>query len=240
MSRTPTWVPFLTPTFSGCHKLRQLVLSYNRLRTLPNLSTISDTLDSIQVEHNNLINVGSLQDLAFPTLRYIFLGLNEINHLDIRHLILPRLYELDISYNLLQGLDHPELLAVESLKENRVILNLVGNLWNCDRNLSWVVSASQKVNQHRNSIDLYWNQSPVLVINAEDMICYMPPRMRGKQAIRVGRYQPLCWFFREKNTHRHIHICISLHSRTMKACGNVSTKEDTNIYIAQTQHRGFW
>ena len=189
LSVTNANLSFLPDTyFSGCHKIRQLVLSYNRLRTLPNLSTISDTLDSIQVEHNNLINVGSLQDLAFPTLRYIFLGLSEINHLDIRHLILPRLYELDISYNLLQGLDHPELLAVESLKENPVILNLVGNLWN----LSWVASASQKVNQHRNSIDLYWNQSPVLVINAEDMICYMPPRMRGKQAIHVGRYQPLC------------------------------------------------
>ena len=162
------------------------------MRTLPNLSTISDTLDSIQVENNNIINVGSLQDLAFPNLQYVFVGHNEINHLDIRHLILPWLHELDISYNLLQGLDHPELLAIESLRENRVILNLVGNPWKCDRNLSWVVSASQKVIQYRNSVDRYWNQSPVLVINAEDMICYMPPSIRGKQAIHVGRYQSVC------------------------------------------------
>ena len=178
--------------FSGCHKLRHLVLSYNRLRTLPDLSTISDILDSIQVENNNLIDVGSLQDLAFPNLQYIHLGHNEINHLDIRRFILPRLRQLDISYNLLQGLDHPELLAVESLRGNRVILKMVGNPWKCDRNLCWVVSASQKVDQYRNSVVLYWNMSPILVIDAQDMICYMPPSMRGKQAIHVGRYQPIC------------------------------------------------
>ena len=37
----------------------------------------------MQVEHNNLIDVGSLQDLAFPNLHYILLGHNEINELDI-------------------------------------------------------------------------------------------------------------------------------------------------------------
>ena len=134
---------------------------------------------------------------------------------------MPQLHELDISYNLLQGLDHPELLAVESLKENPVILNLVGNPWKCDKNLTWVVSASQKVNQYRNSVDLYWNPSPVLVINAEDMICYMPPSMRGKQAIHVGRYQPVC-------------LIVVDNERVW----NVSRKEDTNIYIAHTEHRG--
>ena len=190
--------------FSGCHKLKQLILNFNRLTTLPDLSDISDTLDEIHLNGNDLIDVRSLQDLAFPNLRYINLAYNKINQLNIRLFILPRLHEMDISHNLLQGLDHPELLAVESLRENRVILNLVGNPWNCDRNLSWVVSASQKVDQFTNSTDLYWNPSPILVINAHEMICHMPASMRGKQAIRVGRYQSLCRIFRD-NTHTHAH-----------------------------------
>ena len=46
LSVTNANLSFLPDTyFSGCHKLRLLVLSYNRLRTLPNLSTISDTLE---------------------------------------------------------------------------------------------------------------------------------------------------------------------------------------------------
>ena len=89
----------------------------------------------------------------------------------------------------LQDLGRPELLAAKGFKESRVIRNLVGNPWNCDENLSWVASASQKVDQYTDSVDLYWNPFPIDVINAQDMICYMPPSMREKQAIRISRYQ---------------------------------------------------
>ena len=197
LSVTYANLSFLPDTyFSGCHKLRELVLSYNRLSTLPNLSVISDTLHTMQVEHNNLIDVWSLQDLAFPNLRRIFLGHNGINQLDIKRFILPRLHEMDVSYNSLQGLGHPKLLVPESLRESRVSLNLVENPWYCDENLSWVASASQKLDQYTDRVDLYWNPPPIDVINAQDMICHMPPSMRGKQAIHVGRDQPfLCLIF---------------------------------------------
>ena len=179
--------------FSGCDKLRSVVLSYNHLTTLPDLSAISDTLHIIQLAHNDLIDVSSLQNLVFPILQYVILHHNEIDQLDIRRFILPWLHEMDVSYNLLEKMSHPGLLAAISPRKNGLILSLIGNPWYCDGNLSWIASASQKVHQYTDTVDLYWNTIPVHVINAQDMICYMPPSMRGKQAIRVGRYQPFSY-----------------------------------------------
>ena len=175
--------------FSGCHKLRKLVFSYNHLSFLPDLSAISDTLVIIQLDHNTLIDVGSLQDLAFPNLRFVHLGHNNIYQLDIKRLVLPRLHTMDVSHNLVQEFDHPKFLVPNSSRETRVSLDLTANPWFCDEHLSWLLaSASQRVHQYIGIVDLYWNAFAVHVINAQAMICYMPPTMRGKQAIHMGRY----------------------------------------------------
>ena len=180
--------------FSGCEKLIELELSHNRLSALPDLSAISDTLDIIRVDHNELIDITSLQDLTFSKLRYLFLDHNKIQQVDIMRFHMPRLHEMGLTHNLLQEFGHPKWLVRGDDGEYgpravNVRLHLGGNPWYCNQNLSWIASALQVWHDYMGSVDLYWNGSTVHVIDAQAMICYFPPSVRGTPAIHLGKYQ---------------------------------------------------
>ena len=184
---------FPSAYFSGCDKLRVLVLSSNHLRTLPNVSSISDTLGLLDVNNNYLNDIGSLEDLVFSNLQYLILNDNQIQHVNITRLHLPQLHQLDLTTNSLQELGHPKWLVLDGERAEGhhdipAKLNLAGNPWNCTASLSWIALSIQKWKYNAGTVDLFWVGSPVLVENAQAMICELPPHMRGKPALCVGRY----------------------------------------------------
>ena len=131
--------------FSGCNKLSELKLSHNHLRVLPDLSVISATLDLIDLNHNDLTDVRSLQDFSFPNLQYVYLDHNKIQQVDIRRFHLPRLHDMILSHNLLQEFGHPKSLVRggdrgDGPRAVKVRLQLNGNPWYCNSGLSWIAS----------------------------------------------------------------------------------------------------
>ena len=179
--------------FSGCDKLSELKLSHNHLRALPDLSAISDTLDLIDVNYNELTDVRSLQDFSFPNLRYVFLDHNKIQQVDLICFNLPRVHDMVLSHNLLQEIGHPKLLVHGGESEVgprpvKVRLRLNGNPWYCNSRLSWIASALQQWDHYSGTVDLYWNGSTVYVTEAQAMICHFPASVRGTAVINLGRY----------------------------------------------------
>ena len=186
-----TFVP--ASYFSGCDKLRTLKLSNNNLKTVPDLSAISDTIDSIDLDHNDLTDVRPLQDFSFPNLCYLSLGHNKIQQVDLMRFNLPLLYGMVLSHNLLQELGHPKSLVHGGEREVsprpvKVKLHLNGNPWYCNSRLSWIASALQQWDHYSGTVDLYWNGSNVYVIEAQAMICHFPASVRGTAIINLGRY----------------------------------------------------
>ena len=184
--------------FSECTKLKELILSHNHLSTIPDLSGVSDTLVLLMLNHNRLTEVKPLQDLNFQKLQYIYLEHNQIQHVDIDHFRVPGLLGLDLSHNLLQDLGHPTSLMPFSDREHNgeeephVELNLAGNPWHCNGNLSWVVSASTtRYNDTLGdtaSVYLHRIGSMVRVMKAQAMLCHSPPGMRGKPVMHASEY----------------------------------------------------
>ena len=184
--------------FSECTKLKQITLSHNHLSTIPDLSAVSDTLILLKLDHNSLTGVKPLQDLNFQKLQYVYLGHNQIQHVDIDQFHVPGLLGMDLSHNLLQDLGHPISLMPSSDRQHNgeeephVELNLTGNPWRCNSNLSWAVSASTtRYNDTPGdsaSVYLHWIGSMVRVMKAQAMLCHTPPSVRGKQVMHASRY----------------------------------------------------
>ena len=184
--------------FSECTKLKEIILSHNHLSTIPDLSGVSDTLVLLMLNHNRLTEVKPLQDLNFQKLQYIYLEHNQIQHVDIDHFRVPGLLGMDLSHNLLQDLGHPTSLMPFSDREHNgeeephFELNLAGNPWRCNGNLSWVVSASTtRYNDtpgDKASVYLHWIGSMVRVMKAQAMLCHAPPGMRGKPVMHASKY----------------------------------------------------
>ena len=183
--------------FSECTELRDIILSYNHLSAIPDLSTVSNTLTLLMLNYNDLTDVKPLQDLDFPNLQYVYLEHNQIHQVGIDRFHVPRLLGMDLSYNLIQELGHPISLVPSVSKhrddeEHYTELKLEGNPWRCNVKLSWVVSALLKpykvVTSNTTSVYLCWPGSPVRVMNTQAMICYTPLRMRGKPVMHASRY----------------------------------------------------
>lgn len=110
-----------------CKKLEDLTLSENKLKTV-NLSVLNGLrrLRYLSLGFNQIHSVDATTIVRIPSLEYLTLRENQLHLLDMKKWRLPRLFQLDVSSNVLNRIE----AAVEQFPSMRV-LDQSGNPWNC-------------------------------------------------------------------------------------------------------------
>ena len=128
--------------FHNCDNLIGVSFACNRLKYLPNMSCISDTINQGNFSNNMIQRLGNFLDLTFPKLWGLYLQHNQIRYFIYDHNKTPRLAHLNIAHNHLFHLPHlNSLITAPMLKADYsyISVELAYNPWNCSADYEWIL-----------------------------------------------------------------------------------------------------
>ena len=171
--------------FRGCRNLRRVVLSRNRLASLPDLGYISDKIYLLEAWGNNFDNMNVLYNVTFPRLHSLYLSDNHVSSFDVTSLLsMPFLGVLHLSGNNITHLQNPENFIISK----RFNLELGKNPWYCGKDLSWMLQWE--------SIEYFPPPPDVMawaifknfyICDMEDVECYTPDNLQGMKLWNISK-----------------------------------------------------
>ena len=130
--------------FDGCDVLKILYLGHNGFKTIPNITKICDTIETLQMNDNRLSDVSMLYNAKFRKLILLNLSNNYIDAFPYPKWRWPRLRLLRLQHNRIKSITHEWFWdALEPLN-----LMAHNNSWDCTKDLCWFRNCSIGHSRH--------------------------------------------------------------------------------------------
>ena len=124
--------------FHGCDVLKSLSFGNNGFKTIPNITKIFDTIETLHMNDNRFSDVSMLYDAKFLRAKMLNLANNYIDAFTYPKWRWPRLRLLQLQHNCIKSITHEWFWeALEPL-----ILVAHNNSWDCTKDLCWLRKCS--------------------------------------------------------------------------------------------------
>ena len=204
-------VEFNTGYFKHGYIMQTLEVNYNNLREMPiSLRMISDWLETLSLQGNNITTLKPLHEIRFTQLKWLFLSGNKIYALDPDALWLPRLRNMDLADNHIRQITDISTVPWGNMNGgSEPQLSLDGNPWHCNVSMNWLLQGL-----HRNEYGIVFKPN-YFVISVGKWLCATPQEYQGRSVVDVLSIKPTT-----KNRGRKVNrgiLCLTEASAAMKS-----------------------
>ena len=177
--------------FCGCRVLRKVVLTHNRIASLPDLGYISNTLYDLGFLGNILSSLDVLDNVIFPVLYALILQGNNISSFDVTSLLrMPCLSTLYISHNRLTHFQNPEAFIISKIMH----FKLGKNPWDCGSDLSWMLQWGRIKTMYVPDITVRAIFKNFDIRDMVDVECYTPRNLQGIKLWNMSKLTSYYWW----------------------------------------------
>ena len=164
--------------FKNFRTLQELVLSYNRLTQISDLTPISDTLIYLYLTGNAISEIPYfLYEEEYQTLGYIALMNNRINQIPIAvYFAWPSIYKIRLSGNNLSSINLANFIVNTTAS---VYFKLGFNPWRCDSALTSFMGLDNETVETEGPRNVYHRLGGIWIMDYKNMKCAEPLPLEG-------------------------------------------------------------
>ena len=135
---------FPSSYFNGCNLLSLVSLAHNKIRSIPDITDVCDTLKTLYMNDNILTDISMLHQVQLPRLEMLHLSNNHIVSFPYPQWVWPRLIVLNLQENFLDSITYKWFWNAVV----RLTMITERNPWNCSQDLCWVQQCSLVTENH--------------------------------------------------------------------------------------------
>ena len=174
-------VEFENGYFKQGYKIQYLYLQNCDLRRIPpSVRAMAKSLVRLFLDVNMITTLKPLEGILFAKLSHLDLNRNRIPALDPDVLLLPRLFSMDLSENLLNQIADPSQALWGTDGTNGAYVHLGYNPWHCGASMFWLLQA---LHHERFDFTFQRYRSNVTLILINTWYCTTPKKYDGTMVV---------------------------------------------------------